>query len=99
MVEYDDDATPLDYDELKGLLPTHITTRSELDFLEMENISQAIIWSESLKATDILNIGFICKLHKKNVFQCMEMGRKIQEIPKKYRYPIHSDRSGTANTV
>ena len=34
MIEYDDGATPLDYDELKGLLPTHITTRGELDFLE-----------------------------------------------------------------
>jgi len=48
-VEYDDGATPLDYDELKGLLPTHITTRGELDFLEMENINQAIICSERLK--------------------------------------------------
>ena len=52
MIEYDDGATSLDYDERKGLLPTHITIRSELDFLEMENISQAIIWSESLKATE-----------------------------------------------
>lgn len=83
MVEYDDDgATPLDYDELKGLLPTHITTRSELDFLEMENISQAIIWSESLKAIDILNIGFICKLHKKmfsNVWKWAGKFRKSQK--------------------
>ena len=49
MIEYDDGATPLDYDELKGLLPTHITTRGELDFLEMGNINQAIIWSGNLK--------------------------------------------------
>ncbi|WP_413869436.1 hypothetical protein [Desulfobacula sp.] len=35
MIEYDDGATPLNYDELKGLLPTHITTRGELDFLEI----------------------------------------------------------------
>jgi hypothetical protein len=45
MIEYAGGATPLDYNELKGLLPTHITTRDELDFLEMENINQAIIWS------------------------------------------------------
>ena len=43
MVEHTDGATPFDYDELKGLLPTHITTRGELDFLEMDNINQAII--------------------------------------------------------
>lgn len=65
MIEYEDGATPLDYDELNGLLPTHITTRSELDFLEMENINQAILWSDNLKTTDILNIEFICTLHKK----------------------------------
>lgn len=27
MIECSDGATPLDYDELKGLLPTHITSR------------------------------------------------------------------------
>ena len=52
--------------ELKGLLPTHIITRGELDFLEMENISQAIIWSDNLKTADIINVEFICKLHKRN---------------------------------
>lgn len=34
-MEYDDGVAPLDYDELKGLLPTHITARGELDFLKM----------------------------------------------------------------
>ncbi len=51
MIEHVDGATPLDYDELNELLPTHITTRGELDFLEMGNINQAIIWSENLKTT------------------------------------------------
>ncbi|WP_413837227.1 mobile mystery protein B [Desulfobacula sp.] len=82
MIEYDDGATPLNYDELKGLLPTHITTRGELDFLEMENINQAIIWSESLKTNDIINIEFICKLHKKmfsNVWKWAGKFRKSQK--------------------
>jgi Fic-DOC domain mobile mystery protein B len=82
MIAYDDGATPLDYDELKGLLPTHITTRSELDFLEMENINQAIIWSENLKTTDILSIKFICNLHKKmfsNVWKWAGKFRKSQK--------------------
>ncbi len=82
MIEYADGATPLDYDELKGLLPTHITTRGELDFLEMENINQAIIWCESLKTNDILNINFICKLHKKmfsNVWKWAGKFRKSQK--------------------
>ena len=82
MIEYDDGTTPLDYDELKGLLPTHITTRGELDFLEMENINQAIIWSGNLKTNDILNIEFICKLHKKmfsNVWKWAGKFRKSQK--------------------
>jgi len=82
MIEYADDATPLDYDELKGLLPTHITTRGELDFLEMGNINQAIIWSENLKTADILNIDFICKLHQRmfsNVWKWAGKFRKSQK--------------------
>jgi fido (protein-threonine AMPylation protein) len=68
MIEYDDGATPFDYDELKGLLPTHITTRGELDFLEMENINQAIIWSGNLKTNDILNDEFAARFHHRLVF-------------------------------
>ncbi len=82
MIEYDDGATPLDYDELTGLLPTHITTRGELNFLEMENINQAIMWTDSLKTTDILNVKFICKLHKKmfsNVWKWAGKFRKSQK--------------------
>jgi Fic-DOC domain mobile mystery protein B len=82
MIAYDDGATPLDYDELKGLLPTHITTLGELNFLEMENISQAIIWSDNVKATDIINVEFICKLHKKmfsNVWKWAGKFRKSQK--------------------
>jgi Fic-DOC domain mobile mystery protein B len=82
MIEYADGATPLDYNELNGLLPTHITTRGELDFLEMENIKQAIMWSEKLKTTDILNIEFICKLHNKmfsNVWKWAGRFRKSQK--------------------
>ena len=82
MIENADGATPLDYNELNGLLPTHITTRGELDFLEMENIKQAIMWSENLKTTDILTIEFICRLHKKmfsNVWKWAGEFRKSQK--------------------
>lgn len=64
MIEYADGATPLDYDELEGLLLTHITTRGELDRWEMENINQAILWSDGLKKKDFFNIDFVCRVHK-----------------------------------
>ena len=41
MTDPSDGATPLEYDEIKGLIPTHITTKGELDALELENIARA----------------------------------------------------------
>ena len=87
MIEYDDGATPLDYDELKGLLPTHITIRGELNFLEMENINQAIIWSESLKTTDIINVEFICKLHGKMFSSVWKWAGKFRKSQKNIGIP------------
>ena len=48
MIEPSDGATPLEYDEIKGLIPTHITTRGELDTLEFENIARAIAWMQTI---------------------------------------------------
>ncbi len=64
-IEYSEGATPLETDEIKGLLLTHITTRAELDRWEMDNINQAYQWADQLKSRDILNEDFICLLHKK----------------------------------
>ncbi len=50
MIEIEDGATPLEYDEIKGLIPTHITTKGELDALELENIARASAWMEAVKA-------------------------------------------------
>lgn len=63
--EHSEGATPLEYDELKGLRLTHITTRGELDFWEADNIRKAQDWCEKLRTKDILNRDFLCKLHKK----------------------------------
>ena len=88
MIEYANGATPLDYDEIKGLLPTHITTRGELDFLEMENINQAIIWSGNLKNKDILNVEFICKLHKKMFSNVWKWAGKFRKSNKNIGIPF-----------
>ena len=64
-IDYSDGATPLDYDEMEGLLLTHITTRAELDRWEMDNINQAYQWVDGLKHKNILTEDFICLLHKR----------------------------------
>ena len=45
---YPEGATPLDVNEIEGLLLTHITTRAELDRWEQDNINEALIWAAAL---------------------------------------------------
>ncbi|MBC8391094.1 MAG: mobile mystery protein B [Deltaproteobacteria bacterium] len=63
--EYPDGATPLDKNEIEGLIPTHITTRAELDRWEQDNINEALAWIDSRKPKDILNESFMKQLHKR----------------------------------
>ena len=42
---YFDGQTPLSEDEKEGLLIPNISTRSELDEFEQQNIEEAILWS------------------------------------------------------
>jgi len=70
-IEYPEGATPLDPDEIKGLIPGYITTQGELNLLEQENILEAQSWS-STKRKDVLNESFLRELHKrmfKNVWK------------------------------
>lgn len=60
-------ATQLDPDDLRGLIPTTITNRSQLDQFESVNIGEASLWAfkTKRKPSDILNINFCLKLHKR----------------------------------
>ncbi len=57
-------ATPLDPDEMEGLLHSHITTRGELDELEQANIVEGMQWLKKQKKADILSEAFVRNLHK-----------------------------------
>lgn len=63
--EYPEGATPLDPDEARGLLLTHITTRAELDRWEQENIAEAEAWAFRRTPRDILTEGFVKRLHER----------------------------------
>jgi len=58
-------ATPLDSDEMEGLLHRHITTRGELDELEQASIVEGLQWLKKQKNADILSEGFVRDLHKR----------------------------------
>ena len=64
-LEYPEGASPIDPDEAKGLLLTHITTRGELDRWEQDNIVEALTWLDRAKPTDILNEQFVKELHRR----------------------------------
>jgi len=81
-IKYSEGATPLEPDEIKGLLLTHITKRAELDRWEMDNINQAYQWTDQLKNSNILNEDFIRLLHKKmfgNVWKWAGQFRKSEK--------------------
>ncbi len=64
-MEQTDGATPLDPNEIEGLRIKYITTRSELDRWEQENIQDALAWLDRRRKTNILTESFIGQLHEK----------------------------------
>lgn len=63
--DYPTGATPLDPNEIEGLLLTHLTTRQQLDRWEQDNINEALAWLERRKPKEILNESFLKQLHKR----------------------------------
>lgn len=64
-LEYPQGATPLDSNELGGLIPDYITTQGELNELERENVLEAQTWALRRPHTDFLNATFAFELHKR----------------------------------
>lgn len=59
--------TPLNPDEIEGLIPAHISTQAELNEWEQANIVEAELWlsNQPLKINELLHFDFIKKLHQK----------------------------------
>jgi Fic-DOC domain mobile mystery protein B len=65
-ITYPEGATPLDLDEIAGLIPKHITTQGQLNEWEAANIVKAENWLFSNSSPgDILTLDFTKRLHKK----------------------------------
>jgi Fic-DOC domain mobile mystery protein B len=59
-----ENATPLTPEEREGLIPSHITLRSELNELEQQNILEAVAWA-SLRRRDPAGEPFGRNLHRR----------------------------------
>src|SRR3990172_3767653 len=90
---YPEDATPLDPNDIEGLIPTHITTRSELDRWEQDNINEALTWIEGRKPKDVLSESFMKLLHRKMFCNVWKWAGQFRRTEKNigapwYRIPI-----------
>ncbi|MCJ7679912.1 MAG: mobile mystery protein B [Candidatus Aminicenantes bacterium] len=89
MTESNTGATPIDPDEAKGLLLTHITTRGELDRWEQDNIIEALAWLYRTKLTDILNEHFIKTLHRRMFGNVWKWAGHFRQSDKNIGGPWH----------
>lgn len=60
-------ATPLGPDEMDGLIPTWVATRNDLNTVEHDNITEAMVWAIGKKWTAdlLLSSDSICDLHRR----------------------------------
>ncbi|WP_186096795.1 mobile mystery protein B [Burkholderia gladioli] len=64
-LDVQDGQTPLDPDELAGLIPTHLETKADLNDWEQTNILAAVKWLRRARNKDVLSEGFCRDLHEK----------------------------------
>jgi Fic-DOC domain mobile mystery protein B len=61
-------ATPLEEEDLEGLIPDFVSTRADLNRVEFDNISKALPWgiqqARVLGPDGLLDYGFLMKLHR-----------------------------------
>lgn len=62
-------ATPIEADDLDGLIPDFVATRADLNQVEFENIVRALPWAQrqarALGADGILDYSFLLALHRR----------------------------------
>jgi fido (protein-threonine AMPylation protein) len=61
----DESSTPLNPDEVGGLIPSHVTLRHELNEIESFNILAADLWAFRRHHTQLLTEPFLLRLHQR----------------------------------
>lgn len=57
--------TPLDEDEIEGLIPSHVRMRAELNAWEATNIGHAVAWAYGRAHVGILSVRMFRELHRR----------------------------------
>lgn len=58
-------ATPIDPDEARALIPSHITTQAELNEWEHDNIVEGERWAFGRRRRNLLSVEFLQQLHRR----------------------------------
>jgi Fic-DOC domain mobile mystery protein B len=92
MIEFDypEGATPLNAHEVEGLLPTHITTRAEIDRWEQDNINEALAWVEEHKPKALLTESFMKLFHKKMFCNVWKWAGEFRQSEKNIGVPWYN---------
>lgn len=84
-LEYPPGATPLDPNEIDGLLADYISTQGELNQLEQENILEAASWASGAARNSyrpILTESFVRELHKRMFKRVWRWAGKFRQSDK-----------------
>ena len=65
ILDYPEGATPLSPEDLAGLIPSHLTTRGQLNEWEFLNVAEGERWAFARSHENILSIDFMWSLHKR----------------------------------
>jgi Fic-DOC domain mobile mystery protein B len=83
-----DGSTPLADEELYDLIPSHISTRAELNQAEHDNIQEALLWVRK-KARNPLDVPFLTKLHKRMFGQVWRWAGQFRRTDKNIGIPSY----------
>lgn len=74
-----EDATPLSPEDRRGLIPSYISTRAELNAEEQRNILEARIWA-SERQRDVVSVEAIQNLHKRMYHKVWEWAGEFTQV-------------------
>ena len=78
-----EDATPLDPDEIEGLIPPQIATRAELNEAEEANIARGMAWGlKAIRGRAVLADDFVYELHRRMFADVWEWAGRVRTTDK-----------------
>ncbi len=81
-ISFASDATPIDPNELRDLIPDYISTMDELNEVEQSNIADGFLWAQKQDFEELLTATFVFKLHEKMFNQVWKWAGKARRTNK-----------------